>query len=328
MKPQFVRQLDIQYEQKRRAAREQAEQRYQSALMLTDFAALDAEITQMNVLYAQAQYNGIPTISAQQQTQRLHNLRLLQQRVLQRANYPADYLKEQYECTLCNDTGRINGDKYCACFMRALTAMAYEQSNFLPAAGVGFEHCNFAIFSPEKASETAQSQRERTVRIYQYAKNYCEAFPNNASPNIFITGSTGLGKTYLLECIAGAIIKKGYIAIKLTAYQLDKILLGDYLEEPEQRQQMQLLLDADLLLIDDLGTEPIRRNVSIEGLFNIINERMLAKKHTLIASNLTPNGITERYGDRVLSRLMDRSNGITLQFQGRDVRLFPAGGTQ
>ena len=76
-----------------------------------------------------------------------------------------------------------------------------------------------------------------------------------------------------------------------------------------------------LLLIDDLGTEPMMRNITVEYLFTLLNERIAAKRHTVIATNLSPVQLQERYGERVMSRILDRSRGVALKFVGRDVRL-------
>ena len=81
------------------------------------------------------------------------------------------------------------------------------------------------------------------------------------------------------------------------------------------------LVEAPLLLIDDLGAEPMMQNITVEYLFMLLNERMTAKRHTVIATNLSPTQLQERYGERVMSRILDRSRGVALMLTGKDVRL-------
>ena len=77
------------------------------------------------------------------------------------------------------------------------------------------------------------------------------------------------------------------------------------------------------MLLDDLGTEPLIENVTVEELFNLINERQNARKCTVLSTNLTLNEIKTRYTERILSRLRDAHACQTLQFLGRDIRQLP-----
>ena len=75
-----------------------------------------------------------------------------------------------------------------------------------------------------------------------------------------------------------------------------------------------------MLLIDDLGTEPMMRNITVEYLFTLLNERAAAKRHTVVATNLTPTQLRERYGERVASRLLDKTCTAPVLFTGKDLR--------
>ena len=81
------------------------------------------------------------------------------------------------------------------------------------------------------------------------------------------------------------------------------------------------LLETPFLLVDDLGTEPMMRNITVEYLFLLINERMEAGLSTMATTNLTPAQIQERYGERVCSRLFDRASALTIKLEGKDLRL-------
>ena len=82
------------------------------------------------------------------------------------------------------------------------------------------------------------------------------------------------------------------------------------------------LLDAPLLLIDDLGAEPLMRNITIEYLFLLLSERGLRDRHTVITTNLTPVQLQERYGERVSSRLLNRDTTGIIKLTGKDLRQY------
>ena len=80
------------------------------------------------------------------------------------------------------------------------------------------------------------------------------------------------------------------------------------------------MMNAPLLLLDDLGTEPLMNNVTVTQLFNLLNERQLAGRHTVISTNLTVSELRERYTERVTSRFLDASECVKLVFTGEDIR--------
>ena len=90
------------------------------------------------------------------------------------------------------------------------------------------------------------------------------------------------------------------------------------MEEEEYSSFYDDILNVDLLVIDDLGTEFATSLVSSQ-IFNIINERMVNSRSTIISTNLTPDRIKEQYSDRVLSRLTDEFEFLTLT--GDDIRI-------
>ena len=113
----------------------------------------------------------------------------------------------------------------------------------------------------------------------------------------------------------------GRSAVRVTAFKLFEAMRKQHIGSDETFDGFTSLIDAPLLLIDDLGTEPMMRNITVEYLFTLLNERALNKRHTVIATNLTPAQLQERYGERVTSRLLDRSQTIALLLKGKDLRL-------
>ena len=76
--------------------------------------------------------------------------------------------------------------------------------------------------------------------------------------------------------------------------------------------------EADLLIIDDLGTE-VQSSFSVQLLNEIINERIALGKKIIISTNLTMKGILEKYTDRVASRIYESFE--ILHFVGNDIRV-------
>ena len=75
-----------------------------------------------------------------------------------------------------------------------------------------------------------------------------------------------------------------------------------------------------LLLIDDLGTEPLMENITVTQLFNLLNERQNAKRHTVISTNLSVLELKARYTERITSRLLDETSCKLVKFIGEDIR--------
>ncbi|MBE6599375.1 MAG: hypothetical protein E7638_08045, partial [Ruminococcaceae bacterium] len=75
--------------------------------------------------------------------------------------------------------------------------------------------------------------------------------------------------------------------------------------------------EADLLIIDDLGTE-MTTQYTLFCIYNIINTRINRNLSTIISTNLTRNELRERYSDRITSRLFGEYKPLI--FKGKDVR--------
>ena len=78
------------------------------------------------------------------------------------------------------------------------------------------------------------------------------------------------------------------------------------------------IYNADLLIIDDLGTEPFNKN-NISFLFDIVNERIAKNKKIIINTNLQINEITKMYSMRFTSRLYEYF--MLYKFYGEDIRI-------
>jgi len=210
--------------------------------------------------------------------------------------FSADYLTPEYECKDCNDTGYIGQNK-CHCLTQKILQMLYSKSN----VGDILEKENFESFSFDDYSDSEYAVMKP---IFDRCKSYAESFESN-SENLMFMGKPGVGKTFLSNCIAKALLDKGYSVIYFTSVQLFDTLSKyaftyDYSDNGENMKDD--IYSCDLLIIDDLGTEAATRFVE-SHLFNIINERIIRNKATLVSTNMTLADINEHYSERILSRL-------------------------
>ena len=155
------------------------------------------------------------------------------------------------------------------------------------------------------------------LKLKAIMQGYAEAFPDNAAPNVILTGETGTGKTFMLSCVAAKVLERGYTVLALTSARLIELLKRNLYSDGTD---MERLYSVDLLLIDELGMEPMLNNVTIESLFAVINERLRRRKAILITTNLTPGDIKTRYTERIASRLLDKSACQVYRLTGVDLR--------
>ena len=145
-------------------------------------------------------------------------------------------------------------------------------------------------------------ERRANENICAFCLDYADSFPDNALSDMLLLGAPGVGKTYLLNCIGDRVLKNGYSVLKISANKLVARVLDSIRDKELERPDFVL---PDLLLIDDLGAEPLLENITVETLLSILCDRQEEKKATVIASNLDPAALNEYYGERIVSRLID-----------------------
>src|SRR5699024_3982649 len=130
--------------------------------------------------------------------------------------YPMDYLDEKYACRKCRDTG-YNGMEICSC----LTELYQEEQRLeLPAllklgeATYDTFHLDYFADTPDPATE--RSPRRTLDIVYAICVRYAETVVTGAD-NLFLTGSPGLGKTFLSTCIAKVVPERGFSVVYDTA---------------------------------------------------------------------------------------------------------------
>ena len=238
--------------------------------------------------------------------------------LLVQAGFASDYLDPVSQCPHCGDTGYTGEGKktLCAC-ARALYAQLMESEVGFEAEQT-FERFDLNVFPDTPIDGEGTTQRQLMAAIRDLCAAYADALPYPPQRTLLLYGGSGLGKTYLLRCIHARAREKGVPALCVTANQLIRtVRRAMYSREQEDRDA---LYETDLLLIDDLGTEPLIEGVTVEELFNLINERQSEGLCTVLSTNLSLKELQTRYTERVISRLLDKQHCRVLRFRGKDIR--------
>jgi len=233
--------------------------------------------------------------------------------------YPEDYLQPVYTCPLCKDEGYVfdPSRRMCTCLNQELNRRLLEEAG-LSGDQQTFENFNSELFSEEPEGASGVTQRQMADLIRKTCETFADTFPDTPHLNLLLMGHSGLGKTYLLRSIAHRTAQRGFQPTYTSAYHLLELARKGYMENSSA--PLAPLMEAPLLLIDDLGTEPLMQNITVTQLFNLLNERQLRGLHTVISTNLTMSELKERYTERIASRLMDTSCWRRVSFIGSDIR--------
>ena len=240
--------------------------------------------------------------------------------LLTAGGYTLDYLDPVYECPDCKDTGYIDSQK-CHCFKQAIINTVYAQSNIREILKrENFDHFSYSYYSDEDISPTTGLSALATARhAVEECHRFIDAFDNKPQ-NLFFYGGTGVGKTFLTNCVAKELLDKGYNLIYITAFQLFDILSKGIIEkDADAIAAHQNIFDCDLLVIDDLGTE-LSNAFTTSQLFLCVNERLLRHKSTIISTNLSFQQIADIYSERTFSRICGDYTMIKL-FNQMDIRI-------
>lgn len=282
--------------------------------------ALNQEISSRSAACARRLLDGDAGARAQLRAE-LADMREQKAVLLASAGYPADYMEMRYRCPDCKDTGYADGRR-CHCFEQARIQILYDQSNIRDVV----ERENFDTFSYRYFDDVREAPKLGMTEL-AYMKlvvRRCRAFAaefKEKGGNILFTGSTGVGKTFLTNCIARELIAQYVSVIYLSSHDLFEIFSKHkfgYGSEEDLEETYRHILECDMLIIDDLGTEVNNTFVSSQ-LFYCINERLNREKGTMISTNLSMEMLRDAYTDRVTSRLMSHYTVIPLY--GGDIRM-------
>ena len=279
---------------------------------------LDDSISTLSLNAARKRLEG-DTQAVTQLKEEMASIRQQKADLIAQMGLAADYFEPVYTCPHCKDTGFVEGQK-CRCFNQASLDIVYAQSNMHQIlARENFSNFSYAYYSDQDINPTTGlSALETAKRAVAECKNFIQNFEEKPK-NLFFYGDTGVGKTFLSNCVAKELLDQGKSVIYFTSFQLFDILSkGIFERDASAKDVHQNIFECDLLIIDDLGTE-LSNAFTTSQLFLCVNERILRQKSTIISTNLDLNQIVDVYSERTFSRIL--SNYSIIKLFGDDIRI-------
>ena len=288
-------------------------------------AELDAALRGQMTRLVRLTVAGGPDLQEQLAALRRENLDTQMRRaeLLVEHGFPMDYLDEIVTCPKCRDTGRGADGGVCEC-LEALykQELTQELGVLLRSGDESFEAFDLTLYDDAFDPALGGSPRQAMEIVYGGCRRFAENFPR-VSTNLLLRGGTGLGKTYLSACIARVVAAKGYsvcydsAASALEAFERQKFA-RDPAEAEAAAARVRRMLDCDLMILDDLGTEMVT-SLSVSALYTLLNTRLIHDRRIVVSTNYTVAELTRKYNEQIGSRIAGEFT--ELRFAGRDIRL-------
>lgn len=284
-----------------------AENNLKVALQNETFKELYSEYRGLNIQLAKCEVLGKDSSKILQQ---IKEIKAKIQKVLKQLNIDSKAFKPKYSCTLCSDTGEVDG-KYCKCFYKLLNEQLIKNLGANVNSTHTFENADFNLFD----------NSEQIKKLYKKVEEWCEKLNESKIKTVVLSGNPGVGKTYLTECICNNLINKNLVVNYYSSFALND-LFSKYHSSFYQNRAGLLdgVLECDVLIIDDFGSEPKTKSTE-EYFYSVLNERLVKNKHTIISTNLMPMQILDKYGERTFSRLNNKASSVMLKIENSDLRL-------
>lgn len=314
-------QLMSKYYDRQIQTKNRMEQHYQKASSaIPELEDCDREIRELSVAHARARLRNQKDtcdLSAE-----IHKISQKKEHLLVEHGFPADYLKPVYTCPDCQDTGYRDGRK-CHCFEKEIVTFLYSQSNLSDVLELeNFSHFNMDYYPDDYTEEaTGLTPRDNMHHILDTVRSFLSGFQDEPK-NLLLYGNTGVGKTFLTNCIAKELLDRSHTVVYLTSLKLFDILetykFDRGLSHTEKDATISYIMTSDLLIIDDLGTE-LNNSFTSSQLYHCIDTRLTNRRSTIISTNLSFDDLREHYSERIFSRVT--SNYTLLKITGDDIRL-------
>ena len=238
--------------------------------------------------------------------------------------WPVEYLDDIYACPKCRDSGVYEGG-VCSCLEKLYNKeLTKELGTLLQHGDESFERFDLNYY--DAAPVGGVSPRETMTMVLGACRKFADNFPA-VSANLLFQGGTGLGKTYLSACIARVVAAKGYsVCYDSAAAALEAFEVQKFSRDPEASEaanaRVRRMLDCDLMILDDLGTEMVS-SISTSALYTLLNTRLVNGNKIIISTNCSDEELQKKYTPQIYSRI--KGEFLRLPFVGRDIRLIRKG---
>ena len=232
---------------------------------------------------------------------------------------PADALEPHFTCRLCEDTGIVDGHT-CSCVHKVMQQLRRSEIEALSSLSISsFDTMELRYYPARMDEKLGEPVRTYMGGLLEDLRSYAEEFDHN-SESLMLFGNAGLGKTHAALAIAGIVLQKDFDVIYVSSPDFFSKLEGLHFgADPagEEETLMQTAAGADLLILDDLGSE-FNSAFLISSLYSLLNNRLGAKLPTIVTTNITDGALLEKlYTEKISSRL---SSFVPFLFMGDDIR--------
>jgi len=143
---------------------------------------------------------------------------------------------------------------------------------------------------------------------------------------LLIKGGMGTGKTYMASAVANEALKLNCRSLTFAGttqlFRQARILIRQESSDERLSEEDKLLLDVDLLVLDDLGSEKIT-GWTEEYLYHVVSERYARELPLIVTTNLTLAELQIAIGDRSMDRIMGFCEGKPFTIEGKTRRWRP-----
>ena len=234
---------------------------------------------------------------------------------------PADALEPRFTCKLCQDTGVVDGHT-CQCVHRIMQQLRRQEIEALSSLSVSsFDTMKLDYYPSTTDPELGCSPRIYMSQLLQGLHHYADDFDPTDSESLMFIGNAGLGKTHAALAIAGIVLERGFDVIYVSSpdffSKLEALHFGTD-TSGEEETLLKTVTGADLLILDDLGSE-FNSSFLISTLYSLLNNRLGAKLPTIVTTNITDGSLLEKlYTEKISSRL---GAFVPIRFVGEDIRV-------
>lgn len=300
---------------------------------IPELAALDQEITLEGIRHARTLiHNASGEADTEALAGRITTLKKEKENLLAQNGYPPDFLEPRFTCPVCGDTGQVTHQDSlettsCVCYRQLYLEKLYQVSNILDDGNTGFEFFDETLYADKpdpKRYGSDISPREQILAIKDRCVSFIDNFTDPAPANFYFFGSAGTGKTFMAKSTGLDLIKRGYTVLYLSAPTLFEVIRRARFsyDDDELDATYRDLVETQLLILDDLGTEPASDARYAELLTLLEARKTRASRfiaRTIISSNLDPKQLYQAYNERIASRVLGEFD--TFKFFGEDIRI-------
>ena len=231
---------------------------------------------------------------------------------------PADALEPKFTCRLCQDTGTVNG-RTCTCVYKVMQQLRRREIEQLSSLSISsFDTMELRYYPTTADPDSGLAIRSYMGQLLSGLKDYAEDFSPAENESLLLMGNAGLGKTHAALAIAGIVLGKGFDVIYVSSPDFfGKIESSRFDPSEDAETLLRTASTADLLILDDLGTEFVTPYF-LTVFYSLLNNRLGARLPTIVTTNITDGALLEkRYTEKISSRL---SAFVPIRFLGEDIR--------